>query len=85
MPVVVANNFRNVPEVAVSAGAACASGEVEPSHVLKAMGIDGDRAGSAIRFGIGRYNTEEEIDRAADLFIAAYRQLTASAQRPPTG
>lgn len=66
-----------VPEVAVSAGAACASGEVEPSHVLKAMGIDGDRAAGAIRFGIGRFNTEEEIDLAADLFIAAYRKLTA--------
>ena len=66
-----------VPEVAFSAGAACASGDVEPSHILKAMGFDRERAGSSIRFGIGRFNTEEEIDRAADLFIAAYRKLTA--------
>ena len=66
-----------VPEVAVSAGAACASGDVEPSHVLKAMGLDRERAGSSIRFGIGRFNTEDEIDRAADLFIAAVRRLRA--------
>ena len=66
-----------VPEVAVSAGAACASGDVDPSHVLKAMGFDGERAGSAIRFGIGRFNTEEEINSASDLFVAAVRKLRA--------
>ena len=70
-----------VPEVAVSAGAACASGEITPSHVMKAIGADPQRAGSSIRFGIGRFNTEQEIDEAARLFVAAVKKLRAKARR----
>lgn len=52
--------------IAVSAGSACTSANPEPSHVLRAMGIHGDRLESAIRFGLGRFNTMEEIEYVAD-------------------
>jgi cysteine desulfurase len=49
-------------EVAISSGSACSSASPEPSHVLKAMGQDDELAYQAIRFSLGKYNTEEEID-----------------------
>lgn len=52
--------------VAISVGSACTSSNPEPSHVLRAMGIYGDRLESAIRFGLGRFNTMSEIDHVAD-------------------
>ncbi len=52
--------------VCASAGAACSSGSLEPSHVLKAMGIDGRLAHGAIRFSLSRYTTDEEVDRFCD-------------------
>ncbi|MDD5672479.1 MAG: aminotransferase class V-fold PLP-dependent enzyme, partial [Candidatus Omnitrophica bacterium] len=48
-------------EVAVSMGSACASGSHELSHVLKALGLEGYLVHSAIRFGLGRFNTKEEV------------------------
>lgn len=62
-------------DLAVSAGSACTSKSVEPSHVLKAMGISGERAAGAIRFGLGRFTTEEEVDYAADRFVATVKRL----------
>ena len=51
--------------VAVSTGAACAAGGVEPSHVLKAMGLPPERVESSLRLSLGRGTTEDEVDRAA--------------------
>jgi cysteine desulfurase len=65
-------------EIAVSSGSACTSANPKPSYVLCAMGVDEERAGASIRFGIGRFNTEEEIDYAAERVIAAVREIRGS-------
>lgn len=64
-----------LPDVAVSAGAACSTGSVKPSHVLEAIGAAGGGVRAALRFGIGRFNTEEEIDRAAQRIVERVRAL----------
>jgi len=65
--------------LAVSTGAACSSGAIEPSHVLTAMGLRGDRARASIRFSLGKQNTEEEIDVALVLVpetVARLREIS---------
>jgi cysteine desulfurase len=62
-------------EVAVSSGSACTSASLEPSYVLHAMGVGDDLAHSSIRFGLGRFNTEEEVDYVADLVIRKVEKL----------
>lgn len=64
-----------VKDVAVSSGSACHSDKVEPSHVLTAIGLTDEQAGSAIRFGLGRFNTEQEVDYVAARFIDAVKKL----------
>jgi cysteine desulfurase len=64
-----------IKDVAVSSGSACTSASLEPSYVLKAMGLDEDLAHSSLRFGIGRFNTEAEVDYVADLLINKVRKL----------
>jgi cysteine desulfurase len=65
----------NVKEIAVSSGSACSSATPEPSHVLRALGLPADLARGAIRIGLGRFNTEEEIEYAAGRLIEAVRKL----------
>lgn len=62
-------------DVAISAGSACTSASVEPSYVLRAMGIDAERAHASLRFGLGRFNTEEEVERVAERVIAEVKRL----------
>lgn len=59
------------PELAASTGSACTSGEIAPSHVLQAIGLSAREAESSIRFGIGRFTTEQDILRAAELLTGA--------------
>jgi len=64
-----------IKDVAVSSGSACTSASLEPSYVLRALGVGDDLAHSSIRFGVGRFTTVEEIDFVADLVISAVKRL----------
>lgn len=64
-----------IKDVAVSSGSACTSASLEPSYVLRALGVGDDLAHSSIRFGLGRFTTEEEVDFVADLVIARVKKL----------
>jgi cysteine desulfurase len=74
--------LREIPEIAVSTGAACSSASLEPSHVMSALGLGTDRAQSSIRFGITRFNTEEEVDTVADRVTQGVRKLRTMAVQP---
>ncbi len=63
--------LETVPGVAASTGSACHSGTHEPSPVLSAMGLPAERALAALRLSLGRWSTEDDVDRAADLIAAA--------------
>ncbi|MCO4317816.1 cysteine desulfurase [Phyllobacterium sp. 21LDTY02-6] len=65
----------------ISTGSACSSKSLEPSHVLRAIGLTRDEAESAIRIGIGRFTTADEVDRAAALLCAAVNDLRAMSGR----
>jgi cysteine desulfurase len=70
--------------VAVSTGSACSSGTLEPSHVLKAMGLSSHRAQNSIRFSLGESNTEEQIDHVISILpriVSKLRSLSAVASR----
>ena len=62
-------------DVAVSSGSACTSASLEPSYVLRAIGLDDENAHSSIRFGLGRFNTDEEVDYVVDLVARAVAKL----------
>jgi cysteine desulfurase len=64
-----------IRDVAVSSGSACTSASLEPSYVLHAMGVTDDAAHSSIRFGLGRFTTEEEVDYVARLVIDKVQKL----------
>jgi cysteine desulfurase len=67
--------LMGINDVAVSSGSACTSATLEPSYVLKALGTGDDLAHSSIRFGIGRFNTEAEVDYVADRVVETVTRL----------
>ncbi|MBX3126358.1 MAG: IscS subfamily cysteine desulfurase [Polyangiaceae bacterium] len=64
-----------IKDVAVSSGSACTSASLEPSYVLRSMGLDEDLAHSSIRFGLGRFTTQEEVDYVAKLVVSKVKRL----------
>jgi cysteine desulfurase len=68
-----------IKDVAVSSGSACTSASLQPSHVLKALCVSDELAHSSIRFGLGRGNTEEEVDYAAEAVVRTVRRLRETA------
>lgn len=84
--------FRGVPAeallialdmdgIAVSTGAACSSGSIEPSPVLLAMGLSKEEARSSIRFSFGRYNTAQDVERLAESVVGSVRRLRQNSVR----
>ncbi|HUK23037.1 MAG TPA: IscS subfamily cysteine desulfurase [Terriglobales bacterium] len=67
--------LMGINDVAVSSGSACTSATLEPSYVLKALGAGDDLAHSSIRFGLGRFNTEAEVDYVADRVVETVSKL----------
>jgi cysteine desulfurase len=67
--------LMGINDIAVSSGSACTSATLEPSYVLKALGLGDDVAHSSIRFGLGRFNTQEEVDYVADKVIDVVQKL----------
>lgn len=67
--------LMGVKEVALSSGSACTSATLEPSYVLRALGVGSDLAHSSIRFGLGRFTTDEEVDYTAKRMVEAVKRL----------
>ena len=67
--------IMGIKELAVSSGSACTSASLEPSYVLKSLGLGDELAHSSIRFSLGRFTTEAEVDYAADRVIAEVKRL----------
>lgn len=58
-----------IKDIAVSSGSACTSASLEPSYILRAIGVDEELAHTSLRIGFGRFTTEEEVDYAIDLIV----------------
>jgi cysteine desulfurase len=77
------------PDLALSTGSACTAAEIEPSYVLRALGVPDALAGATLRIGLGRYTTESEVDFAVETLATAARRLAqgervTGATAPPT-
>lgn len=74
--------MAELPELAISTGSACTSASVEPSYVLKALGLSDDDAGASVRIGFGRFTTQDEVDAAADMLVRTVeKQRSGNAAR----
>jgi cysteine desulfurase len=71
--------------IAVSTGSACSSGTLEPSHVLKAMGLPSHRTQNSLRFSLGMFSTQEEVDRVVDVLPRLVEKLRALTRMPVPG
>jgi cysteine desulfurase len=71
--------LSSLPDVALSTGSACSSATVEPSHVLRALGLSEARTHASVRFGLGRFTTEEEVDYVAGRVVEGVKRLRALA------
>ncbi|KAL4527193.1 hypothetical protein Ndes2437A_g02370 [Nannochloris sp. 'desiccata'] len=67
--------LMGLKDVAVSSGSACTSASLEPSYVLRALGVEEDMAHTSIRFGLGRFTTEAEVDHAVELCVSHVNKL----------
>jgi cysteine desulfurase len=67
--------LMGLKDIAVSSGSACTSASLEPSYVLRALGVEEELAHTSIRFGLGRFNTEEEVDFVIDLVATKVKKL----------
>jgi cysteine desulfurase len=67
--------IMGIKDIAVSSGSACTSASLEPSHVLRAMGVGDELAHSSIRFGFGRFTTQEHVDFAVNQLVGAVKRL----------
>ena len=74
--------MRAIPDLCVSTGSACSSAEIEPSYVLRALGLSDAEAARTLRIGIGRFTSAADIDYAAAALIAAHANLPADAGNP---
>jgi cysteine desulfurase len=70
-----------LPDIALSSGSACTSATLEPSHVLRAIGLDDEQAHSSVRFGLGRFNTEDEVDHVVGRVAEEVRRQRALSPR----
>ena len=73
--------LASLPDLAVNTGSACTSAHPEPSPVLRAMGVSDELAGSSLRLSLGRFTTEDEIDRAAERITEEVNRLRAMRTR----
>ena len=67
--------IMSLPDIALSSGSACTSASLEPSYVLRALGLNDELAHSSLRFSIGRFTTEEDVDQAISSVRAAVEKL----------
>jgi cysteine desulfurase len=67
--------LMGINDVAVSSGSACTSATLEPSYVLKALGVGEDLAHTSIRYGLGRFNTKEEVDYVINRMVEVVSRL----------
>jgi cysteine desulfurase len=69
--------LMGLKDLAVSSGSACTSASLEPSYVLRALGVDEEMAHTSIRYGVGRFTTAAEVDRAIELTVSRVNALRA--------